>query len=327
MMGRREFITLLGGAAAAWPLGAQAQQPEQPKRVGVLGGSAESEFRSRFELFRDRLAQLGWMESQNLRIDYRASDNKPGLIQAYARELISVGPDVILADPGPAAQALQELTRTIPVVFITSTDPVDAGYVQSFAHPGGNMTGFTQFEASLNSKWLQLLKDVAPTVTRVAVLRFGGIARARRDLVTIEEVAGSFAVTPIDLLAKDDPADIARVINGFANLPNGGLIVPPSTVFQKHRGLVAALAERHRLPAIYNNRLFVDGGGLMSYGADPLESFRGAAGFRILRGVKPADLPVQAPSKYELVINLKTAKALGLMISREFLLNADEVIE
>jgi putative ABC transport system substrate-binding protein len=328
-MKRRDFITLLGGAAASWPLAAWAQQAGQPKRVGVLANTTEAEYRNRYELFRDELAKLGWVEPHNLRIDYRWTDAKPDQLETRARELVSLVPDVIFADPGPSAEAVQRLTRTIPVVFNTSTDPVAAGYVRSYAHPGGTMTGFTGFEASINSKWLQLLKNIAPGVTRVAVLRSAGFARARSDLATIETAARSFGVSPVDTLIKDDASDIARVIDAFAHGPNGGLIVPPGNMFYNHRELIVMLADRDRLPAIYASRAFVDGGGLMSYAADRFENYRRAAGYvdRILKGEKPADLPVQAPVKYELVINLKTAKALGLSVPQTLLAAADEVIE
>jgi putative ABC transport system substrate-binding protein len=328
MMNRREFIALLGGAAAAWPLAARAQQSGRQKRVAVLAGISEAEFQERYALFRDRLAQLGWAEPRNLRIDYRA-DDRPEVREARARELVSLMPDVIFATPGPAAEAVQRLTRTIPIVFTTSTDPVQAGYVQSFAHPGGNMTGFTGFEASINSKWLQLLKDIAPNVSRVAVLRLAGFARARQDFETVEAAARALAVTPVDALVKDDVADIARVVDAFAREPNGALIVPPSNTFVGHRKQIVMLADRHRLPAIYNDRDYVDVGGLMSYGAARLENLPRAAEYvdRILRGAKPGDLPVQAPTKYELVLNLKTAKSLGLTISHEFLLIVDEAVE
>jgi putative ABC transport system substrate-binding protein len=327
-MRRRDFITLLGAAAAS-PFAARAQQPGQQKRVGVLANTTEAEFRERYGLFRDRLAQLGWAEPRNLRIDYRWTDGKPDLREARAGELVSFMPDVIFASPGPAAEAVQRLTRTIPIVFNTSTDPVQAGYAQSFAHPGGNMTGFTGFEASINSKWLQLLKGVAPNVSRVAVLRSAGFARARQDFETIEAAGHALAVRPVDALVKDDAADISRVIDAVAREPDTGLIVPPSNTFYRHSKLIAMLANRHRMPAIYDDRLYVNVGGLMSYGADRLENYPRAAEYvdRILRGAKPGDLPVQAPTKYELVLNLKAAKALGLTISHEFLLIVDEVIE
>jgi putative ABC transport system substrate-binding protein len=310
-MRRRAFITLLGGAAA-WPLAARAQQAERVRRLGVLFGTAEPVFRERYGPLLEGLTQLGWSEPRNIRI-----------------ELIGLAPDVIYASPGPVVEILQRLTRTIPIVFSTATDPVAAGYVQSYARPGGNLTGITQFEASINSKYLQLLKDVAPQVTRVAVLRFGGLARARSDFETIEAAARAFAVTPVDAVVKDDAADITRVIEAFAREPDSGMIVPPGNVAQNYHTLIVALADRHHLPTVYNARLFVESGGLMSYGVDLIDSWRQPATYvdRILRGVKPGDLPVQAPTKYELVINLKTAKSLGLMITHDFMLTADEVIE
>jgi putative ABC transport system substrate-binding protein len=327
-MRRRAFITLLGGAAA-WPLAARAQQAERVRRLGVLFGTAEPVFRERYGPLLEGLTQLGWSEPRNIRIDLRWSDNNAELASAQARELIGLAPDVIYASPGPVVEILQRLTRTIPIVFSTATDPVAAGYVQSYARPGGNLTGITQFEASINSKFLQLLKDVAPQVTRVAVLRFGGLARARSDFATIEAAARAFAVTAVDAVVKDDAADITRVIEAFAREPDSGMIVPPGNVAQNYHTLIVALADRHHLPTVYNARLFVESGGLMSYGVDLIDSWRQPATYvdRILRGVKPGDLPVQAPTKYELVINLKTAKSLGLMITHDFMLTADEVIE
>ena len=328
MIERRQFITLLGGAAATWPLAARAQRAGPPKRVGVLTATAETVFRLRFDLIREELAKLGWAEPRNLQIDYRWTESRPDL-DAQAKELVRHMPDVIFAAPGPAAEALQRLTHTIPIVFVTATDPVAAGYVQSFAHPGGNMTGFMGFEASINSKWLQLLKGIAPNVTRAAVLHFGGNARGRRDIETIQAAARLFGVTPVDALAKDDAANIAAVIEAFAREPNGGLIVPPSNVFYKNRELIVMLADRHHLPAIYDDRIYVEAGGLMSYGVDRSDNYRRAAGYidRILRGAKPADLPVETPSKFNLVINLKTTKALGLEVPASMQQVADEVIE
>jgi putative ABC transport system substrate-binding protein len=329
-MNRRNMLTLLGGAAA-WPVAARAQQPERMRRIGVLMPGAENnpQYQARIKAFQQELQKAGWAERRNLRIDLRWTDNKPELREGYARELVSFGPDVIFAEPGPLAEILQRLTRTLPIVFITATDPVAAGYVQNYARPGGNLTGFTVFEASINTKWLQMLKDIAPQVTRIAMFRLEGIARARSDFSTIAAVARSFAVTPVDLIVKGDAANIEHAVDAFAREPNGGLIVPPSNTFERYGSLIVALAERHRLPAVYNARLFVDAGGLMSYGADVVAIYRRAASYvdRILRGAKPADLPVQAPTKYELVINLKTAKSLGLMITHDFLLTADEVIE
>jgi putative ABC transport system substrate-binding protein len=326
MIERRKFITLFGSAAVC-PIAARGQQ--QLKRVGVLSSANEADFRKRFALFRDRLAQLGWSEPRNLRIDYRWTAGKVELSEGYARDIISVTPDVIFAEPGPLAEIFQRLTPTIPIVFITATDPVEAGYAQSYAHPGGNMTGFTVFEASINSKWLQLLKDIAPNVARVAVLNTGAGARARSDFQTVEAAAREFSVTPVDVLVKDDAADIARVIEEFAREPNGGLIVPPSNTFYRQSAAITAAANRNRVPAVYSDPLYIGDGGLMSYGANRLEIFPRAAEYvdRILRGAKPGDLPVQAPTKYELVVNLKTAKSLGLTISHEFLLIVDEAIE
>jgi putative ABC transport system substrate-binding protein len=329
-MKRRELITLLCGAAAAWPLAARAQQADRVRRVGVLIGTGEADARTRYEPFREALAQLGWTEARNIRFDYRWTDNKPERANAYARELLGLAPDAIYAMPGPVVEVLQRLTRTVPIVFTTSTDPVAAGYVQSYARPGGNLTGFTQFEVSINTKYLQLLKDVAPDVTRVGILHGMGIAQGRRDFATVEAAARSFGVTPVDLLHQIGmPADVERAINAFAREPNCGLIVPPNNLYTEHHALIVALAERHHLPAVYYNRLFVDAGGLMSYGVDQLDNYRRAASYvdRILKGAKPGDLPVQAPTKFNLVINLKTARALGLTVSNALQLLADEVIE
>jgi putative ABC transport system substrate-binding protein len=331
MTTRRDFITLLGSAAAAWPLAARAQPVERIRRVAVLIGNAEAEFRVRYQLFVETLARLGCREGVNLRIDYRWTDNKADLADAQARELVGLAPDVIYAAPGPAVEAVQKVTRTIPIVFATSTDPVAAGYVQSYARPGGNLTGFADFEASLNTKWLQLLKDVAPTVSRVALLHadVSVLARARRDFAEVEAAASALGLAAVDAPFEDDPASIERAIETFAREPNGGLTVAPGNLTVKYRSLIVALTNRHRLPAVYYLRAFVDVGGLMSYGTDQIENFRRPATYvdRILRGAKPADLPVQTPTKYELVVKLKTAKALGLAISHEFLLTADDVVE
>jgi putative tryptophan/tyrosine transport system substrate-binding protein len=328
-MKRREFITLLGGAAAAWPIAVRAQQADRVRRVGLLIGTSESEARARYEPFRDGLAQLGWTEARNIRFDYRWTDNKPDRANAYARELIGLAPDCIFASPGPVVEVLQRLTRTVPIVFTTSTDPVAAGYVQSYAHPGGNLTGFTQFEASIDTKYLQLLKEIAPDVTRVGILRGVQLAQGRRDFATVEAAARSFGVTPVDLFHQSGPADIERAINAFARESNSSLIVPPNNSYLEHHALIVALAERHHLPAVYFNRVFADAGGLMSYGADLIDIYRRAASYvdRIFKGAKPGDLPVQAPTKFNLVINLKTARALGLTVSNAMQLLADEVIE
>jgi putative ABC transport system substrate-binding protein len=322
---------MLMGGAAAWPAVARSQQTDRVRRVAVLIGNAEPEFRVRYQPFVETLARLGWRDGDNLRIDYRWTDNKPDLANAGAKELIGLAPDVIYAAPGPAIEAIQKLTHTIPIVFATNTDPVAAGYVQSYARPGGNLTGFTDFEASINTKWLQLLKDVAPMVNRVAILvpRSDILARARRDYTEVEAAAGAFGVTALDAPFQDDADSIEREIDNFARESNGGLIVPPSNLSLKYHSLIVALTNRNRLPSVYHVRQFVEDGGLMSYGVDRIDSYRRPATYvdRILRGAKPADLPVQAATKYELVVNLKTAKSLGLAISHEFLLTADEVIE
>jgi putative ABC transport system substrate-binding protein len=330
-MKRRDFITLLGGAAAAWPLAARAQQSAAAKRVGVLIDGAEPELRPLYTAFHDALTQLGWSEQHNVRIDYRWTDSNPDLALARARELIDAAPNVILAGTGPMAGVLQRFTHSIPIVFVVADDPVEAGYVQSYAHPGGNMTGFTQFEPTMSAKGVQLLKDVAPRMARVGVLRPMTViaTRRRRDLAYIEEASLAAKVTPFDLPFSDDAADIERIIADFTRQPDGGLIVTPSALANKLSGVIVALAERQRLPAVYFNRLFIEAGGLMSYGTDRPDVYRRAASYvdRILRGAKPDDLPVQAPTKYELVVNLKAAKTLGLAIPHEFLLIADEVIE
>ena len=263
-MRRREFITLLGGATAAWPLVARAQQSSGTKRVAILMGVDEAEFRRRYPVFRDALAQLGWAEPRNLRIDYRWTGNNPERARAYARELVALGPDAIYANPGPAVEALQPLTRTIPIVFSTNTDPVKAGYVQSYAHPGGNITGFTQVESTVAGKWVQLLRDVGPNVRQVGVLHAATLARGRDDLATVEAAAAPLGMKTVELPVHDDEAEIARAIETFAHEPNAGLIVPPTNFFVNRSAVIVGTAERSHLPAIYFNRLFADAGGLMS---------------------------------------------------------------
>jgi putative ABC transport system substrate-binding protein len=331
-MKRRDFIAALGGAAASpilRPLTARAQQSIGIKRVGVLMGSDEAEFQRRFPPFRDALAQLGWVEPRNLRIDSRWSGQDPERARALARELLALAPDCMFVNPGPVVETMQTLTRTIPVVFTSNTDPVEAGYVQSYAHPGGNITGFTQIDSGVAGKWLQLLRDIVPQLKRVGVLRGTSLARARRDLASVEAAAAPLGVKAIELLVHDESGEIERAIETFARVPNGGLIVVPTNFLLNQSSAIVRSVERHHLPAIYYNRAFADAGGLVSYGVDQLDIFRRAASYvdRILRGAKPSDLPVQTPTKYELVLNLKAAKALGLEIPHEFLLIADEVIE
>src|SRR5262245_36517909 len=327
-MKRREFITLLGGAAAAWPVAARPQQADRVRRVGVLMNLAvgDPEGEARNAAFVQALQRLGWSDGRNLRIDHRWAAGDAGRFQRYAEELLALAPDVILAAATPSVQALQQATRTVPLVFAVVADPVGAGFVDSLARPGGNATGFTPFEYGISGKWLELLKEIAPRVTRVAVLR--DLTIGLGQLGAIQSVAPSLGVelTPISL---GDASQIERNVAAFARSPNGGLIVTASTSAVIHRKLISTLAAGHKLPAVSYERYWVAGGGLMAYGPDFRDQFRSAAIYvdRILKGEKPADLPVQAPTKYELVINLKTARALGLEIPPALLARADEVIE
>ena len=329
-MKRREFITLLGGAAATWPIAARAQQPDRMRRIGVLMDQAvdDTESSPRTAAFLRGLQQLGWTDGRNVRIDTRWSAGNADLQRRYAAELVALAPDVILATASPTVAALQAATRTVPIVFAHAADPVGAGFVDSLARPGGNATGFILFEYGISAKWLELLKELAPRVTRVAVLRDPATAAGMGQFGAIQSVAPSFGVELRPVNTRD-PGEIERAISNFAAEPNGGLIVTANPLATFHRGLIIALAARHRLPAVYINRFFVAGGGLISYGPELVDQYRRAAGYvdRILKGEKPADLPVQAPTKYELVINLKTAKALGLTIPPMLLARADEVIE
>src|SRR5262245_44496336 len=326
---RREFITLLGGAAVGWPLAAQAQQ-ERVRRIGVLMPSAadDPEYQARMTAFVQGLAQLGWIDGQNVRIETRWGVADADRIRKYAAELLALAPDVILANSSAALAPLLQATRTIPIVFTTVADPVGAGYVESLARPGGNATGFTVYEYSIAAKWLELLKEIAPHVTRAAVLRDSAIAAGPGMFGVIQVAAPSLGV---DLRVADlrDAREIERAITAFAQGSNSGMIVTGSPAAIIHRDLLIALAARHRLPAVYTTRPFAVAGGLISYGAEQVDQLRHAAGYvdRILKGEKPADLPVQAPTKYQLVINLKTAKTLGLDILPTLLARADEVIE
>jgi putative ABC transport system substrate-binding protein len=328
-MQRREFILLVGGAAAVWPLAAHAQQPERVRRVGVLSGSAADDQDSQVRLaaFQQLLQQLGWTDGRNVRIDYRWAAGSAENYRKYAAELVALAPDVILAPGGSLAPMLQE-TRTVPIVFAFAADPVGNGFVESLSRPGGNATGFLLFEFSLNAKWLELLKEIAPSVTRAAVLRDPATTAGVGQFAVIQSVAPSLGVevSPINLR---DAGEIERGVSAFARSGNGGLIVTASVLANVHRDLIVTLATRHRLPAVYYERLFVTAGGLISYGADLDDQYRRAAGYvdRILKGEKPADMPVQAPTKYELVINLKTAKAFGLTVPPSVLARADVVIE
>jgi putative ABC transport system substrate-binding protein len=326
-MRRREFITLLGGAAA-WPLPARAQQGDRMRRIGVLTGADDAEAQARLAAFRQSLQQLGWTDGGNMRIDARLAFGDAERSRKYAAELIALAPDVIFAAGGAHMGPVHQATRTVPIVFAIVPDPVGSGFVKSLARPGGNVTGFMQFEYSLSGKWLELLKQIAPGMTRAAVLWDPAIAAGIGQFAVIQSVAPSLAmdVSPIDLR---DIAEAERAIAAFAGEPRGGLIVTASGLAAAHRDRIIALAARNKLPAIYNNRIFITRGGLISYGADLADQYRRAAGYvdRILKGEKPADLPVQAPTKYELAINLKTAKTLGLTVPQTLLARADEVIE
>ena len=326
---RRQFITLLGGAAA-WPLAARAQQGERMRRVGVFTNLAadDPESQARIGAFLQGLQQSGWTIGSNVRLDYRWGTTDYARYQQYAAELVALDPDVILCVAGVALTSLQQATRTVPIVFVGAIDPVGAGQVASLARPGGNATGFTLFEYGLSGKWLELLKQLAPGVTRAAVLRDSGTAGGIGQFAAIQSVAPSFSST-LSALDVRDAAEIERTVTAFAREPNGGLIVPLSGLAIIHRDLIVTLAARHRLPAVYSYRPFITAGGLISYGPDLIDQYRRAAGYvdRILKGEKPADLPVQAPTKFELIINLKPAKALDIEIPPSLLARADEVIE
>jgi len=327
---RRAFITLLGGAAAAWPLVARAQQPERMRRIGVLMNLTADDLEAspRVTALAQGLQQLGWTVGRNLRIDYRWGARDADSARRYAPELVALAPDVILASGAPAVVALQQAARTVPIVFANIVDPVGAGLVDSLAQPGGNVTGFIAFEYVISAKWLELLKEIAPQLKRVAVLREPDIASGIGQLAVIQAAAPSFGVEvrPVGVRNADE---IERAVIAFARSSNGGLIVTGSTLTALHRDLIIALAAHHRLPAVCAFRYFATSGCLISYGPDTTDPFRRAAGYvdRILKGEKPADLPVQAPTKYELVINLKTARALGLTMPETLLARADEVIE
>ena len=328
-MRRREFITLIGGAAA-WPLAARAQQPERMRRVGVLSALAadDSETQARLTAFAQGLQQLGWTSGRNVRIDYRLGAGDAERMHRRVAEVIELAPDVILANGTSAVGPLIQATRTIPIVFVNVSDPVGAGYVASLARPGGNVTGFTLFEYGMSGKWLELLKQVAPHLTRAAVLRDPTQPTGIAQLAALHSVAPSLGVelSPVGVRDRDE---IERGVDAFARGSNDGLIVTAGVRGITYRDLIIALAARYRLPAIYPYRIAAIGGGLMSYGVDSADSYRRSASYvdRILKGDKPADLPVQQPTKFDLVINLKTAKALGLEVPPTVLARADEVIE
>jgi ABC-type uncharacterized transport system substrate-binding protein len=327
---RREFIFTLGGAAAAWPLAARAQQSAQVRRIGVLMPMAEDNpvGQARIAAFVQVLQQLGWTDGRNMRIDTRWAAARDELFRKYAAELVALAPDVILAPGSSTVGPLLQATRALPIVFVHVPDPVGAGFVNSLASPGGNATGFLLFEYGLSGKWLELLKQIAPGATRAAIIRDSTMASGIGQFAAIQSVAPSLGVEVIPVNVRD-AGEIERAVAAFARASNGGLIVTAGPLSYVHRDLIVTLAAQHKLPAIYFERPFVTVGGLTSYGPEVVDQFRRAAGYvdRILKGEKPADLPVQAPTKYELVINLKTAKALGLDMPPMLLARADEVIE
>ena len=328
-MKRRDFITLLTGATA-WPLAARAQQAERVRRIGVLMAAPpdDPEYQARIVALERRLQQLGWVDGGNVRIDTRWAP-EPNDLRRHAAELAALAPDVIVAATGTTTIApLLQATRTVPIVFVLAIDPVGAGFVTSLSRPGGNATGFTMFEYGMSAKWLELLKEIAPQVSRAAVLRDPTIASGIGQFGAVQAAAPTLGVelTPVDV---HDEGEIERAIVAFARSPNGGLIVTSAPLASRYRGLIIALADRLRLPAIYSSRHFVAAGGLICYGPDLLDQYRRTAGYvdRILKGENPADLPVQAPNKFELAVNLRTAKLLGLELPPAVLARANEIIE
>jgi putative tryptophan/tyrosine transport system substrate-binding protein len=328
-MRRRDVLSLLGGAAVSWPVGARAEQPGRTRLVAVLTGVADDQTgRARAAALIQRLEELGWTDGRNMRLEYRWGGGNAEIIRRQATELVALAADVIVATGGPATERMLQATRTVPIVFVVVPDPVGSGFVARLSRPGGNATGFMQFEYSLSGKWLELLKQIVPGATRAAVLRDPAITAGIGQFAVIQSVAPSVGVEvmPINLA---DVTQIERDVSDFAREPSGGLVVTASAFGIAHRELIVRLAARYQLAAVYAARDFVSSGGLISYAADFTDQYRLAAGYvhRILKGEKPADLPVQAPTRYELVINLKTAKALGLTVPPMLLARADEVIE
>jgi putative ABC transport system substrate-binding protein len=328
-MRRRDFIKGIIGAATAWPVAVRAQQREQMRRIGVLMSAAsETDQRAGFKLFLEVLHQLGWIDGRNVRVEIRWAGGDPVEARRDAEELVALPADVIMVAGQLGLEVLLRATHSVPIVFNSVTDPVGSGYIDSLARPGGNATGFMQFEYALTAKWVELLKQIAPTVTRVAVLRDPAIVSGVGQVAVIQSVAPTVGVD-VSVINMRDARQIEQDVMRFASSPNGGLILTGSALAVVHHDLIVALAAQHKLPAVYYRRYFVTSGGLVSYGFEVDDQYRGAARYvdRILKGEKPADLPVQAPTKYELVINLKTAKALGLSVPQSLLSRADEVIE
>jgi putative tryptophan/tyrosine transport system substrate-binding protein len=326
---RRSFITILGGAAVAWPLAARAQQPERIRRIGVLMNPAiDPESQADLAVFVQGLQRLGWVDGGNVRIDVRWGDGNPAIIGKHAAELVALAPDIIFTTGGAPVASLIQASRTVPVVFALTPDPVGSGYVTALSRPGGNATGFMQFEYTLSAKWPELLKEIAPGVTRAAVLRDPANAPGIGQFAVIQSAAPllGMEVSPVSL---QDVSEMERSVAAFAHAGNGALIVTASALAGVHRHLIVTVAARHKLPAVYYRKGFVTAGGLISYGPDFTDQYRRAAVYvdRILKGEKPADLPVQAPTNYELAINLKTAKAHGIIVPPTLLTRADEVVE
>jgi putative ABC transport system substrate-binding protein len=331
-MRRRDFIIFVGSVGAGWAFPAHAQQSERMRRIGVLMSTAESdaEGKLRVQAFVDSLKTLGWMENQNVRLDYRWGAAEPVLTRRLANEIVAFKPDVILSQNTAAVPPLLEATRIIPIVFTQVTEPVEAGFVASMARPGGNITGFTSFEATMGGKWIELLKEIAPRVTRVSIV-FNPDASASRGVNFLRYAADAAIPLGIEVIPSPfrEPSDIENAVTKLAHEPNGGLIVLPDASTNANRNIILQLANKFLLPAAYAFPFFVKGGGLFSYGPNPIDQFQRAAGYvdRILRGATPAELPVQSPTKFELVVNIKTAKALDLAVPPSLLATADEVIE
>jgi len=329
-MRRREFITFIGSVAATWPPAARAQQGERVRRIGALMSRAadDPEGQAGLAAFKQGLEQFGWSDGRNVRVDTRWGEDDAERDREYAAELVELGPDVILAIGSLSVTSLERVTQSLPIVFAAVGDPVAAGFVETLARPGGNTTGFMLFEYSLSGKWVELLKQIAPTVTRITVLRRANVPSGSAEFAAIQAIAQPLGVelSPVSIR---DTADVERAAKSLSHSANNGLIVTPSASSWAHRNLIIALAAQYKLPAVYAYRVNAAAGGLISYGPDPIDQYRRAAGYvhRILNGEKPADLPVQAPTKYELTVNLKTAKALGLTIPQPLLAAADQVIE
>ena len=330
-MRRREFMTGLGGAMIAWPLVARAQQPNPVRRISILVAEAiegDPYYEGRLVAIREKLRSLGWIEGQNLKLTIHRAAPKAADIRKHVNELLTGRPEVVITSGGSTTGPMLQATSTVPIVFIAAVDPVGAGLVESLSHPGGNVTGFMQFDYSLSGKWLEILKQVSPTVTRAGIIRDAAIPSGVGQFAVIQSVAVSVGVDVVPIGSRDE-REIENGISKITRFPNTGLIVTSGALVTSHRDFIVKLAVQYGLPAVYGHRVWVDYGGLISYGPDLLATSRLAAGYvdRILRGEKPAELPVQAPTNYELVVNLKTAKALGLTVPPTLLARADEVIE